>query len=212
MRSAASVLCRTKGRLFLWVLLLLAIPSFGAVVAHMGHERIRQAVPAQHAEQGSREGHEEIYRWINFLLLAGGLVYVGRKPLAQFFTQRSAAVRKALDEGRKALERSQAQLSAAEAKLRHLEEEIAALKATAEREMQSERQKLREAAASEAEKIRESARAQIELALRGATLELRIQAAQQAVELAEQMIRQRLDDAGRSRLVGRFISGLKNSG
>ena len=38
-----------------------------------------------------------------------------------------------------------------------------------------------------------------------------IQAAQQAVELAEQMIRQRLDDAGRERLFNRFIAGLKNN-
>jgi F-type H+-transporting ATPase subunit b len=153
--------------------------------------------------------NEAIYHWINFLLLAGALGYLGRKPLAEFFTQRSAAVRKALDEGRKALESSQAQLSAVEAKLRHLEEEIAAFKASAAREMESERQRLREAAAAEAERIRESTRAQMELALRSAKLELRIQAAHQAVELAEEVIRQRLDDAGRSRLFRRFIAGLK---
>ncbi len=161
------------------------------------------------AEQGQGEGREAIYHWINFLLLAGALVYLARKPLAEFFTQRSASVRKALDEGRKALESSQAQLGAVEAKLRHLEEEIAAFKASAARDMERERQRLREAAAAEAEKIRESARVQMELALRSAKLELRIQAAQQAVELAEEMIRQRLDDVGRSRLVSRFITGLE---
>ncbi len=163
-------------------------------------------------EQGHGEGRKKIYDWINFLLLGGALVYLGRKPLGEFFAQRSAAVRKELDEGRKALEASQAQLSAVEEKLRHLEDEIAAFKASAAREVESERQRLREVAAAEAEKIRESARAQIDLALRSAKLELRVQAAQQAVELAEQMIRQQLDDAGRGRLFSRFIGGLKNGG
>ena len=203
MRSAASV----AGV----VLLLLSVGPNG--VRPWGERR--SPLPASMMvapEQGPREGHEAIYRWINFLLLAGALVYLGRKPLAEFFTQRSTAVRKALEEGRKALESSQAQLSAVEAKLRHLEEDIAAFKASVAREMESERQRLREAAAAEAEKIKESARAQMELALRSAKLELRIQAAQQAVELAEEMIRQRLDDAGRSRLFSRFVTGLKNSG
>ncbi len=166
------------------------------------------SVAPQEGERSRGEGREEIYHWINFLLLVGALVYLGRKPLREFFAQRSAAVRKELDEGRKALEASQAQLSAVEEKLRHLEEQIAAFKASAVREMEAECLRLREAAAAEAEKIRESARAQIDLALRSAKLELRVQAAQQAVELAEEMVRQRLDDAGRSRLFSRFIAGL----
>ena len=212
--------CRPKGRRYLRVVLLLFISTMVAP-AHeswSGAERRSAAllfaawvVPPE-AEQGFRETREEIYRWMNFLLLAGALVYLGRRPLAEFFAQRSSSVRKALEEGRKALENSLAQLSAVEAKLLHLEEEIAAFKASATREMESDRQRLREAAAGEAERITESARTQMELALRSAKLELRIQAAQQAVELAEQMIRERLDDAGRSRLVSRFITGLKNSG
>lgn len=221
MRPAASFLCRPEGRRYLWAVLLLLASSTVAptyeraqslrtVAAQMGPERVRQAVFLQEGGQRPGEAHEAIYRWINFLLLAGALVYLGRKPMAEFFTQRSSAVRKALEEGRKALEDSQAQLSAVEAKLSHLEEEIAAFKASATREMEADRQRLREAAAAEAERIRESARAQMELALRSATLELRIQAAQQAVALAEQMIRERLDDAGRSRLVSRFITGLKS--
>ena len=201
MRRAATVL---------WVTLLLGstavAPSQGRALSLHPFAAWTASEEAEH-----NEGHEAIYHWINFFLLAAALVYLGRKPLAEFFTQRSATVRKALDDGRDALERSQAQLSAVEAKLRHLEEEISAFKASAAREMELERQRLREAAAAEAERIRDSSRAQIELALRGAKLELKIQAAQQAIELAEEMIRQRLDDAGRRRLFSRFLAGLKNN-
>jgi F-type H+-transporting ATPase subunit b len=161
----------------------------------------------EHAEEGG--GHENLYHWINFILLAVALVYLGRKPLGAFFAQRSESVRKALEEGRKALEASQAQLKAVEEKLLHLEQEIAAFKASALREMEAERERLRQAAAAEAEKIRDFTRVQMDVALRAAKLELKNYAVLQAIEQAEAMIRQRLDDAGRSRLFGRFLAGLE---
>jgi F-type H+-transporting ATPase subunit b len=149
-----------------------------------------------------------LFKVINFILLAGGLGYILRKPLAGFFSGRSASIRKSLEEGCKALEASQAQLQAVEEKLRHLEEEIAAFKASAAQEMEAERGRLRQAAAEEAEKILASARAQIETAVRAAKLDLKCYTAQQAFELAEELIRQRLDDASRQYLVGQFVVGL----
>lgn len=203
----------TRGMLTLCAILLVFVSTL-IMPRHLRAHSLRalSAYAPEESEQAHGGGREKIYRWINFLLLAGALGYLARKPLAEFFTQRSAAVRKELDEGRKALEASQAQLSAVEEKLRHLEDEIAAFRAAAAREMESERQRLREAAAAEAERIRESARMQIDLALRSAKLELRVQAAQQAVELAEEMIRQRLDGAGRGRLFSRFIADLEAKG
>ena len=150
-----------------------------------------------------------LYKFINFALLVGALGFVLRKPLAGFFAERSASIRKGLEEGRKALEASQAQLKTVEEKLRHLEEEIAAFKASAGREMEAERQRLKLAAAEEAEKILQSARAQTEVAVRAAKLELKSYAAEQAVELAEEIIRRRLDEAGRKKLVSDFLAGVE---
>jgi F-type H+-transporting ATPase subunit b len=181
--------------------------SAGHLTAASLHEAAGRSAPPEHAEEG--EGQENLYHWINFILLAAALVYLGRKPLGAFFAQRSESVRKALEEGRKALEASQAQLKAVEEKLRHLEQDIAAFKASAVREMEAEHERLRQAAAAEAEKIRDFTGVQMDVALRAAKLELKDYAVQQAIELAEAMIRQRLDDAGRNRLFGRFISGLE---
>jgi F-type H+-transporting ATPase subunit b len=166
-------------------------------------------VPEGEAE-GKREGRELLYKFINLALLVGALAYVLRKPLADFFAQRSASIRKGLEEGRKALEASQAQLKTVEEKLQHLEQEIAAFKAAAGREMEAERQRLKLAEAEEAEKILQAARAQTEVALRAAKLELKSYAAQQAVELAEKIIRRRLDDPGRKKLVGEFLAHVKS--
>ena len=162
-------------------------------------------------EEGKGEKRAVVYKLINLSLLVGALAYVLRKPLADFFAQRSASIQKGLEDGRKALEASQAQLKSVEEKLQHLEEEIAAFKAAAEREMEAERQRWKLAAAEEAEKILQSARAQTEVAVRAAKLELKSFAAEQAVALAEEIIRRRLDEAGQRKLVGEFLTQVKES-
>jgi F-type H+-transporting ATPase subunit b len=168
--------------------------------------------PEANAE-GAREERELLFKIVNFVILAGGLAFLLRKPLGAFFSERSNSIRRSLEDGRKALEAAQAQLRAAEEKLRHLEEEIAAFKASATREMEAERERLRLAAAAEAEKILAAARTQIETAVRQAKLELKTYAAQQAVDRAAELVQQRLDDDGRRRLVDRFVARLavKNS-
>jgi F-type H+-transporting ATPase subunit b len=159
----------------------------------------------QGSEGETEPKHEGLYKVINFVLLVGALGYLLRKPLGDFFAGRSEAIRKSLEEGRRALETSEAQLRAIEEKLRGLEDEIARFKTESAKEMEAERERLRQAAAAEAERMLEFARAQIASATRAAKLELKTYAARQAVDVAEQAIRQRLDEAGRHHLVRRFV-------
>jgi F-type H+-transporting ATPase subunit b len=165
---------------------------------------------AETATEGGHEaGHGALYKWINFVLLAGGLGYVLRKPAREFFLQRSASIRKSLEEGRKALETSQAQLRAVEERLQHFEEAMAAFRATALQEMEEEHARIRQAAAEQAAKMMESVRTQMDVAGKQAKLELRHFTAQRAVELAEKVIVQRLDEAGQRRLVNQFVAQLE---
>jgi F-type H+-transporting ATPase subunit b len=184
----------------------------GICLAGFASPRVAWSLEAEPAakEKDSEPPHELLFKVINFVILVGGLGYVLRKPLAEFFSSRSASIQKALDEGRKALEASQAQLQAVEEKLRGLEAEIADFKASAAREMEAERQRLQKASAEEAARILESARAQTDNAVRAAKLDLKNYAAQQSVTLAEELIRTRLDDAGRRRLVTQFLATLES--
>jgi F-type H+-transporting ATPase subunit b len=159
--------------------------------------------------EGTGERRELLFKVINFVILAGGLAYVLRKPLKDFFSTRSDSIRKSLEEGRKVLEASHLQLQAVEEKLRHLEEEIAAFQASAAKETQAERERLRRAAAEEAEKVLESARARIETAVRAAMLELKSYTGTKAVELAGALIERRLDDSSRKHLVSQFVASLE---
>jgi len=169
--------------------------------------RSQESQPAGKQEK-SEPAHELLFKTINFIILVGGLGYVLRKPLADFFSSRSAAIQKELAEGRKALEASQTQLHAVEEKLSKLQEEIASLRSSAACEMEAERRRLEQNSADEAARILESARTQMAAALRGAKLELKNYAAQKAVAFAEELIRSRLDDAGRHKLVAKFVATL----
>ena len=195
---------------------VIVVCLLGGASAPSAHARSRAAhdlaafsAPEGGEEGEGHEGRELVYKVINFVILFGALFYLLRKPAAEFFAGRSASIQRSLEEGSKALEASQAQLHAVEEKLQRLEGEIEAFKGQAAREMELERARLRQAAAEEAEKILAAARSQIELAVRSAQLELKAFTAQQALALAEEMIRQRLDDAGRRRLVSQFVASLE---
>jgi F-type H+-transporting ATPase subunit b len=175
--------------------------------------RVARAQGQEKAEKKTPEPpHELLYHTINFAILVAGLVYVLRKPLGEFFSSRSASIHKRLEEGRKAIESSQAQLKAVEEKLRGLEAEIAAFKDSAAREMEAERQRWQQTIAEEAARIVESARVQTQMAVRGARLELKGYTARNAVARAEELIRARLDEPGRKRLVTQFVATLGNEG
>jgi F-type H+-transporting ATPase subunit b len=191
--------------------MLLACVLWSATAAASPRLVLAWAAPPEQEEpsqEAAKERHELYFKIINFTILVVALGYLLRKPMAEFFAQRAEGIRKELEEGRAALEKSQAQLSAVEEKLKHLEEEIAAFKVSAEKEMQAERKRLAEDAAREAEKIMQTARVRMDSATRAAKLELRTFTAQQALQLAEGMIRERLDDASRQRLVSQFIASL----
>jgi F-type H+-transporting ATPase subunit b len=160
------------------------------------------------AQEGGAPAHEDLFNWINFAILVLGLGYLLRKPLGSFFADRLISIRKGLDEGRRALEASEARLAAVEEKLRNFERELADFRAASEREMEAERERLKQAAEREAERILDFARSQIEAAARAARLDLKRYAAGQALEVAEALIRDRLDDSARHRLVNRFLGGL----
>jgi len=207
-------------------LLPLSVPSFALPEARRQQAAALQssgwAVLAADGQEGSLQGekggeakgespHALLYKIINFLILAGALGYLLRKPLADFFRQRAQTITESLQQGRHALAAAQGRLSEIEAKLANLESEIRAFKDSAGREMEAERQRLRQAAREESERTLAFARMQMEVATRAAALELKRYTALEAVKLAEGVIRERLDDQSRRRLVERFVEGLARS-
>ncbi|HET9179137.1 MAG TPA: ATP synthase F0 subunit B [Terriglobia bacterium] len=182
------------------VLLLCAFHIFRAPL-------LAAAPPAEQAEEGATS-HELLFEAINFVLLAGFLVYLYRKRGRRFFGERSDTIRRSLEEGRQALERSQARLAEAEKKLAGLQVEVRALKDQAEAEIAGEQERMRQAADEEAHRIEEFARTRILAATNSAKLELKDYAVKQALEQARGKIQQRMDEESRKKLLDLFLTDL----
>jgi F0F1-type ATP synthase membrane subunit b/b' len=142
----------SRYRPFLAVLLFACLLGLAGAAAAEGPPENGPGVETA-PEGGHEADHAALYKWINFILLAGGLGYVLRKPASEYFLQRSASIRKSLDEGRKALEDSQAQLREVEEKLQHIEEAMAEFRSAALKEMEEEHARIRQTAAEQAEKM-----------------------------------------------------------
>jgi F-type H+-transporting ATPase subunit b len=136
------------------------------------------------------------------------VVWVARKPLKSFFASRTQSIQEQLAEARKVQEEADAKLAQMESQMSHLDEELRALGADAEREARDEYQRLLAEAEQDANKIVERARQEIEGLTRTAQMELKAHVAELSVRLAEEGIRREITDQDRDRLFMRFVTKL----
>ncbi len=201
---------RAASRMLRVALLGLCLSGIGFAVAAPAFAAVP---PGQEETKTAKESgidRELIFDIVNFVLLVGVLVYLYRKHGRGFYTERSEAIRKSLEEARQALEDSRAKLAAAESKLAHFEEEVASLKKRAEEEIARERERTRQAAGEESVKVGEMAKLQIQAATNAAKMELKTYVVDQALDQAGGLIRKRLDEKNRRRMVSFFLADLKS--
>jgi len=147
-----------------------------------------------------------IGRFTNLIIVCSVLVWVARKPLANFFAGRSQSIRDQLAEAQKARSDAETRLAEIAARMASLDDELKEIRAAAEREAQAEHQRLIAEAERDAQKIIDQAKREIEGMVRAAQLELRAHAADLSVALARQKIEGEITDADRSRLFTRFVT------
>jgi len=169
-------------------------------------------VGANAAEEGGNAATEratEIFRWINFAILAGVTVWVFVKLLPPVFRKRTEAVSSAITDATNAKAAADAQLRDAESRLANLQKEVAELRALAEREAVAEVERLRAATHSDAQKIAAAAIAEIEATERAARLELKALAANLAVDGAETLLAKQLTPKAQESLISNFVKTME---
>ncbi len=169
-------------------------------------------VGANAAEEGGNAATEratEIFKWINFAILAGVIVWVFGKLLPPIFRKRAKAVSSAITNATNAKAAADAQLRDAESKLANLQKEVAGLRAMAEKEAAAEVERLRAATQSDAQKIAAAAKAEIEATERAARLELKALAANLAVDGAETLLAKQLTPKAQESLISNFVKTLE---
>jgi F-type H+-transporting ATPase subunit b len=163
------------------------------------------------AEEGGNAAQErtnEVFKWINFVLVAGGLFWLFGKVLPPKFRGNADTISSAITKATAAKAEADRQLREAEEKLAHLENEVAQLRATAQREGQTEAERIRNVTQMDAQKIGIAATAEVEAAERAARLELKAIAANLAVDGAESLLAKQLTPQAQEALVSAFVKGL----
>jgi F-type H+-transporting ATPase subunit b len=143
---------------------------------------------------------------LNFVVIAGVIVWSGRKYLPGMLRDRTAAIQKAMQEAQKASEEARRRLADIESRLMKLDGEIGMMRNATEKEAAAEEARIQAAAEEDARKIVASAQQEITAAAKAARRQLTAHAADLAVALAQKQIR--VDAATDQALVRNFAGQL----
>lgn len=141
---------------------------------------------------------------LNFVVIAGAIVWAGKKFLPGIFRDRTTAIQQAMQEAQKASAEARQKLAEIEARLQKLDVEIGMMRDAAEKEGAAEEARLKAAAQEDAQKIVASAQQEIAAAAKAARRQLTAHAADLAVGLAQKQIRV---DAGTDQALVRNFAG-----
>jgi F-type H+-transporting ATPase subunit b len=171
------------------------------------------AVSASAAEEGAGTAGPatEIFKWINFAIVAAVLIWVFAKKLPPVFRAKAEKIASAISKATAVKAEADRQLKDAEQRLARLDEEVRALREEARREGEAEAIRIRAMAQSDAAKIDVAAKAEIAAAERAARMELKALAATLAVASAESVLVKQLNAKTQESLIAGFVERLQGS-
>lgn len=152
-----------------------------------------------------------IYRWINFLIFVGFLVWAFTKKTPPYFRSRQKAIAGAIAESARAREDAQREERAAEQKMASLEGQIADLRSRASQDSAAEAERIRALAREEVGRIEQAGQTEIRAAERAAEAELKAMAARLAVERAEALLISQINSEAEARLFEGFVASLEGA-
>ena len=166
---------------------------------------------AQEAEHG---GHEEaitfmgdwLPRLVNFAIIASVVVYFGRKPIRDFFANRSAEIAKSMQDAHEARERAVAALADMERKIKEMEAETGRMVADAQSRGEKDRQALVEEGRKVAQDVQAQVKQGIDMELHKAKSALAAEASLLSLDLAEGRIKEKISGQDHERIVKEYIS------
>lgn len=159
-----------------------------------------------------KEGGEsslQMWKWANFLVLAGALGYLMVKALPPLFAARTAAITKDMVESQQIRQDADARAAEVERRLAAIEVEIARLRTESKEEGAAEADRLSKQTTAEIARIEAQAEREISDAGKTARKELARYAASLSIDMASKKIRARMTPAVEDRLVRGFVRDLK---
>lgn len=163
---------------------------------------------AEEAANAVQQSSENLFKWINFAIVAGVIIWICLKSGPAFFSRRADVIASVIETSTAAKNRADEQLREAESKLQHLEKEVAELRAAALRESTAEGERIRDLTRTDEQKIDAAAGAEVDATERAARLELKALAANLAVDGAEALLASQLTPAAQESLINNFVKTL----
>jgi F-type H+-transporting ATPase subunit b len=165
------------------------------------------------AEEGSAPNPADtttglIFRWINFLIVFGGIGYVIAKYGGSFFRANAKAIAANIHEALAAKAEAERELREVEAKISRLDHEVAEMREAARRNWAAEAERLHTSGLAEIDKISQAARAELAASERAAHQQLREIAASMAVQRAGALVGSRMTAEVRARMFRGFLGDL----
>ena len=151
------------------------------------------ALPALAQEQGAPDPADSltgtVFRWLNFALVMGGIIYLIRKGGAPYFRQNAQAISHSIHQAAKERADAERELNEVSQKLAKIDAEIQEMRRTAASESAAQAERIRALARTEAERIAQAARAEIVASERAAARNCAPSAARLATEHAAALVR-----------------------
>ncbi|MBW2194107.1 MAG: F0F1 ATP synthase subunit B [Deltaproteobacteria bacterium] len=156
-------------------------------------------------ESGFDKGKDLIWRIMNFVVLAGGLTFLLRKPVAKGLESRRQGIRDQLDDLEKRKQKAEKELSEYQQKLNQLDKEVEKIVAEYVKDGEALKAKIIEEAKASAEKLQGQAKKNIEHEFEKAKKELRAEMGAQAIVMAEELIKKNINDKDQERIIGEYL-------
>ena len=186
--------------------LFLLVVAAGLCVAQ---EHSEPAGGAKNEADAKQEEDLTLWRWANFVLLAGGLGFLIAKSMPGMLRARSEEIQRGIAEAQKLKQEAEARYADMEKRLAALGADIEAFRVKAKWEMEQEGNRILGETAAHAKKLEAQAAAEIESAGKIARAKLKEYAADLSLDLAAQRIKGQLDANSSAGLVDNFIADLK---
>ncbi len=165
---------------------------------------VAMAAGGGHADSGALL-KDFFWRILNFVIMAGILIYFVTKPVKNALKGRSETIASDLEEAQKAREEAESKFAEYDEKLNKAEAEIEQIAADLKKEGEIERDKIIAAAREQAEKIKKEAEKSAAFEVARARAELQQEAARLAVELAEELLKKNVNDKDQSNMVDEYM-------
>ncbi len=152
------------------------------------------------------------WQTINLVAFLVLLVWLLRRPIAQFFGSRQKDVAETVKRAESDRSRAEALAKEIGDRLSRIEGEIEALRAHAREQAEAEEKEIAARALEEAERVATRSRAELDARVRSARNELTAYAADLAVELARDLVKKSVTPEDEKRLLAEGVKGLEGGG